>query len=217
MAKASKNGRQIASQQSFNSLVWSACDILRRSNLASALQYIPVLTWLLFLRILDEREDLEAEKAEAVGQLYKPSLSAPYRWKDWAAPNGFKRKALMEEAAGSVFAFINNDLIPHLKALRDHPSATTRQKVISQILSSVRGSAVDTEKNFLDVLDKLHEIRQTDIDPTHIFPISQVFEGLLLKMGEKNNDGGHHSPFQSLVYRPLCVHQSRMVTQGDPP
>ena len=26
--------------------------------------------------------------------------------------------------------------------------------------------------------------------PTHVFTLSQVYEGLLLKMGEKGNDGG---------------------------
>ena len=49
---------------------------------------------------------------------------------------------------------------------------------------------MDTEKNFLDVLDKVHEIRHENIDTTHIFALSQVYEGLLLKMGEKGNDGG---------------------------
>jgi type I restriction enzyme M protein len=49
---------------------------------------------------------------------------------------------------------------------------------------------VDTEKNFLDVLDKVYEIRHENIDSTHIFALSQVYEGLLLKMGEKGNDGG---------------------------
>ena len=28
------------------------------------------------------------------------------------------------------------------------------------------------------------------VDPTHVFTLSQACEGLLLKMGEKNNDGG---------------------------
>jgi type I restriction enzyme M protein len=28
------------------------------------------------------------------------------------------------------------------------------------------------------------------VDPTHVFTLSQVYEGLLLKMGEKRNDGG---------------------------
>jgi len=39
---------------------------MRRSNCAGALQYVPELTWILFLRILDERDAHEAKRAEAV-------------------------------------------------------------------------------------------------------------------------------------------------------
>jgi type I restriction enzyme M protein len=49
---------------------------------------------------------------------------------------------------------------------------------------------IDTETNLLEVLDKVHEISQKDIDPTHVFALSQVYEGLLLKMGEKGSDAG---------------------------
>ncbi len=45
------------SQPAVDSKIYAVCDIMRRSNCASALQYIPELTWLLFLRILDEREE----------------------------------------------------------------------------------------------------------------------------------------------------------------
>lgn len=44
-------GRRLASQQSVNAAIKSICDIMRRSNCAGALQYIPELTWILFLRI----------------------------------------------------------------------------------------------------------------------------------------------------------------------
>jgi type I restriction enzyme M protein len=40
------------------------------------------------------------------------------------------------------------------------------------------------------VLDKVPEISADRVDPTHVFTLSQVYEGLLLKMGEKGNDGG---------------------------
>ena len=40
---------------------------MRRSNCASALQYVPELTWLLFLRILDETEEREAMEASVLG------------------------------------------------------------------------------------------------------------------------------------------------------
>lgn len=185
-----KVGPKFTTQASLDSYVWGICNILRRSNCAGALQYVPELTWILFLRILDDSETLQEERSQAVGAAYSPSLEAPYRWQDWAAPDGAKRVELQYGALGAFFGFVNTELLPYLKGLRDRPNANARQKVISEILSGVERVRVDTEKNFLDVLDKVHEIRHENIDTTHIFALSQVYEGLLLKMGEKGNDGG---------------------------
>jgi type I restriction enzyme M protein len=81
-------------------------------------------------------------------------------------------------------------LLPYLKGLKNRPDASPRQKVISEVISGVERVRIDTERNFLDVLDKVHEITSESVDPTHVFTLSQVYEGLLLKLGEKNNDGG---------------------------
>ena len=196
-----KNGKTFNNQQSLNSAIKSICDIMRRSNCAGALQYVPELTWILFLRILDETETRESERAEAVGAEYQPSLEAPYRWRDWAAPpdvgarhgvplRGLKRKELEGGTLGAFKGFVDTDLIPHLKGLRERPNSTSRQKVISEIFSGIDRTRIDTERNFLDVLDKVHEISAENVDTTHVFTLSQVYEGLLLKMGEKGNDGG---------------------------
>src|ERR1041384_2874513 len=112
MSGAAKKTKRHASQQSLNSAVKSICDILRRSNCAGAMQYVPELTWILFLRILDEREEREAEEAEAVGAAFTPSLAAPYRWQDWAARGAPKRAELQKGALGAFFAFVNSELLP---------------------------------------------------------------------------------------------------------
>jgi type I restriction enzyme M protein len=173
-----------------NAAVKSICDIMRRSNCAGALQYVPELTWILFLRILDERETRDAEEAAALQVDFTPSLESPYRWQDWAAPDGPNRRELESGALGAFFGFVNQNLIPHLRSLHERPNATSRQKVISQIFSGVEHTRIDTERNFLDILDKVHDISHDGIDQTHMFTLSQVYEGLLLKMGEKGNDGG---------------------------
>lgn len=203
MASQARNGKTYSTQQSLDAAIWSICDILRRSNCAGVLQYVPELTWILFLRILDERETIEAAQAEAVGHDYTFSLEAPYRWQDWAAPWGSKRVELQSGAMGDFFGFVNGrevimpsgerrivGLLPHLKGLRDLPNATPRQKVISEIMSGVERVRVDTERNFLEVLDRVNNITLAAIDDTHIFALSQVYEGLLLRLGEKANDGG---------------------------
>lgn len=192
------NGKKHATQQSVDQAIWSICDIMRRGNVASALQYVPELTWILFLRILDETEDREAAEAEAVGARYTYSLKKPYRWKDWAAPvpknapEGWsnKRKELDDAGNKAFLSFVNGELIPYLKGLRDKPQATSRQKVISEIMSGVERVRIDTERNLLDVLDKVHELSNEQISDQHVFTLSQVYEGLLLKMGEKGSDAG---------------------------
>lgn len=182
--------KTISTQQALNSEIKAICDIMRRSNCAGAMQYVPELTWLLFLRILDIREEDEADKAEILGNTYNYSFEEPYRWRDWAAKDGEKRKELLKGKLGAYFEFINGELIPYLKGLKDLPDATAKQKVISQIMSGVDRVRIDTEKNFLDVIDKINDMNVEGVDDTHIFTLSQVYEGLILKMGDKGNDGG---------------------------
>lgn len=185
------NGKKHATQQSVDQAIWSICDIMRRGNVASALQYVPELTWILFLRILDETEDRETAEAEAVGTRYTPSLKKPYRWKDWAAPGLANKRKELDDAGNRAFlSFVNSELIPYLKGLRERSQATSRQKVISEIMSGVERVRIDTERNLLDVLDKVHEISNEHISDQHVFTLSQVYEGLLLKMGEKGSDAG---------------------------
>jgi type I restriction enzyme M protein len=50
MAKQSEkngNGRKFNTQQSLDGYIKSVCDIMRRSNCAGALQYVPEVTWIL--------------------------------------------------------------------------------------------------------------------------------------------------------------------------
>ena len=184
------NGCHLNSQASLNAYVKSICDIMRRSNCAGALQYVPELTWMLFPRILDEREEREAEEAAALGVPFTPSLSSPYRWRDWASPQGSKRRELQMGVMGGFMNFVNNELLPYLRSLGDRPGATLRQAVISQVFATVERTRIDTERNLLDILDKVDALSGERVEETHMFPLSQVYEGLLLKMGEKNNDGG---------------------------
>jgi len=207
-SKKGKTPKSIASTQSLSSFVKAICDVMRRSNCASALQYVPELTWILFLRILDAQEHKAREEAEALGNDYSPALTAPYRWQDWAAPfvadtlsegkpMGWKRKELFEAGDGKLFEFINNELLPHLHSLDvdlitqlPNVNASCKQRVIGRIMTAVEKVRVDSETNLRDILDKVHEIHIDHIDDTHFFTLSQVYEDLLLKMGEKNSDGG---------------------------
>ena len=88
-----------------------------------------------------------------------------------------------------MFRFVYDDLLPRLRELGQMFGTTLRQKIISEIMGAVE-RRIDTERNFLDVLDAVHGIGQEFTGSQHVFLLSQAYEGLLLRMGEKNNDGG---------------------------
>src|SRR6266571_2904926 len=125
MAQNSKeNGKRHGTQQSLNGAVKSICDVMRRSNCAGAMKYVPELTWILFLRILDERDSREADEAGALGLPFIESLQPPFRWRDWADKNSPMRR----DKSASVWKFVHEELLPRLKELETLPGATARQK-----------------------------------------------------------------------------------------
>lgn len=70
-AKIAKKGtakkavaKKTVTASSLDSKVYAACDIMRRSNCSGAMNYIPELSWILFLRILDELEILEEKRLQ---------------------------------------------------------------------------------------------------------------------------------------------------------
>lgn len=207
--------KSFASTQSLSAFVKGICDVMRRSNCASALQYVPELTWILFLRILDAQESRDKEKAEAVGANFAPALHSPYRWQDWAAPFsedskrpkandgkplGWKRNELFSQGDGKLIDFINTELLPHLHRLDidtrtglPNPTASRKQRIIGRIMTAVERVRVDSETNLRDILDKVHQINIDQVDDTHFFTLSQVYEDLLLKMGEKTRTADNFS------------------------
>lgn len=238
-----KAPKAISSTRSLSSFVKSICDILRRSNCASAMQYVPELTWILFLRILDEQEKKEGAKANAVGESHTAALKSPYRWQDWAAPYakdeealkthprtnegkpyGWKRQELFEKGDGKLFEFINTDLLPHLHSLDLHRdtkqinyATTPKQRVIGRIMTAVERVRVDNETNLRDVLDKVDQISIDHVDDTHFFTLSQVYEDLLLKMGEKNSDGGQFFTPREVIRAMVHTAQPKLgMTVYDP-
>lgn len=158
------------SRAAMDAAVYGACDVLRRSNCAGALQYVPELSWMLFLRVLDAREQREAEEAEVFGSEFAPTLAEPFRWRDWGAPEGIKRRELSEGTLGAFKGFVDNQLLPHLRGLRDQPNATPRQRVIAEIVASTERTRVDTDRNLQDVLDRVHALDVAGDDYEDLFP-----------------------------------------------
>src|ERR1700756_2495857 len=118
MARTQKSTQPLTTAQRLSSIVKSCRDIMRKDKgLNGDLDRLPMLTWVMFLKFLDDLETIHEQKAELAGKPYKPVIQKPYRWRDWAAkedgisgeelkrfindqeavrPNGTKGKGLFE-------------------------------------------------------------------------------------------------------------------------
>jgi type I restriction enzyme M protein len=72
--------------QRLASTVKAARDIMRKDKgLNGDLDRLPMLTWIMFLKFLDDMERVRETEAELEGRRFVPTIDAPYRWRDWAA------------------------------------------------------------------------------------------------------------------------------------
>src|ERR1700687_5110230 len=89
--------------QQLASIVKSSRDIMRKDKgLSGDLDRLPMLTWIMFLKFLDDMEQVREEEAKLAGKKFHPTIESRYRWRDWAAkPEGVTGPELI--------AFINQD------------------------------------------------------------------------------------------------------------
>src|ERR1041385_6658819 len=80
----------LTTAQSLGALLKSARDIMRKDKgLNGDLDRLPMLTWIMFLKFLDDLELQREDEAKLAGKKFKHAIEAPYRWRDWAAkPDG---------------------------------------------------------------------------------------------------------------------------------
>ncbi len=93
----------LTTAQALGSLLKSARDIMRKDKgLNGDLDRLPLLTWIMFLKFLDDLEQQREQEAALAATRFRPAIEPPYRWRDWAAnPQGITGDELL--------AFINND------------------------------------------------------------------------------------------------------------
>src|ERR1700693_5012080 len=96
-------GQPLTTAQALGTLLKSARDIMRKDKgLNGDLDRLPLLTWIMFLKFLDDLEQQHQDEAKLAGKRFKAAIEPPYRWRDWAAnPQGITGDELL--------AFINQD------------------------------------------------------------------------------------------------------------
>src|SRR3954471_12085070 len=163
--------RPVTTGQRLGTLLKTARDIMRKDKgLSGDVDRIPVLTWIMFLKFLDDMESMRQEEAKLSGKKFKAAIEPPYRWRDWAASE--------EGITGDeLIAFINQEecrrpdgtkgpgLFAYLRGLRGGEGGD-RRDVIATVF---KGTVNRMINGYLlrDVINKVNGIHFTSSDEIH--------------------------------------------------
>ena len=96
-------------------------DILRRDDgISGAMHYTEQISWILFLKFLDDYEQNKREEEGLKYGTYEYIINSDHRWNTWACPKDKKGKIDLKEAktGGDLIKYVNNELFPYLKSFK---------------------------------------------------------------------------------------------------
>ncbi|MFH0962397.1 MAG: N-6 DNA methylase [Planctomycetota bacterium] len=209
--KAAPNTPQTTAQ-GIGSLIKSCRDIMRKDKgLTTDLDRLPMLTWIMFLKFLDDMEQMRETEAKLEGKRFRPAIQPPYRWRDWAAkPDGITGDALI--------AFIQNDeatrpdgtkgpgLFACLRSLTG-PNGGDRRDVIRAVF---QGTVNRMISGYLlrDVLNKVNTIHFTSTE--EIYTLGHLYESMLKEMRDAAGENGEFYTPRPLVKFIVAVNHPRL-------
>jgi type I restriction enzyme M protein len=199
--------------QQLGSLIKSARDVMRKDKgLSTDIDRLPLLTWVMFLKFLDDMEQIEESKAKMRGERPRPAVEAPYRWRDWAAQaDGI--------TGAELLAFVNQDeamrpdgkrgagLLSYLRGLQGGAETRTarRRRVIATVFKDITCRMLSGYllRDVINKVNGIHFLAQEEV-----FTLGHLYETMLREMRDAAGENGE-------FYTPRAVVRF-MVTVTDP-
>jgi len=179
--------------QQLGALIKSARDIMRKDKgLSTDIDRLPLLTWIMFLKFLDDMERLEESKDKMRGEKHRPAIDPPYRWRDWAAAeDGITGPELL--------AFINQEettlpngrrgpgLMAKLRSLTGGNGAARRRRVIATVFKDIQCRMIS---GYLlrDIINKINGIHFDTRE--EVFTLGHFYETMLREMRDAAGQNG---------------------------
>ena len=182
----------LTTAQQLGSIVKSCRDIMRKDKgLSGDLDRLPMLVWVMFLKFIDDMEQIREQEAILAGERFRPAIEVPYRWRDWAA----KEDGITGDA---LIAFISQDkavrpdgsegqgLFAYLRSLQS-ANGGDRRDVIAAIF---RGTVNRMISGYLlrDMINKINAIHFSSSEEIHT--LSLLYESMLKEMRDAAGDSG---------------------------
>jgi len=170
-----------------SSTIKSIQDIMRKDDgVDGDAQRIGQLTWMLFLKVFDQREEeWEDDKAQ-----YVSPLPEQFRWRNWAAYKADADGKKKPQIQGSELIRFVNELFEALN--RIDPSAGPTHKVIKQVFEDSY-NYMKSGPLMLAVIEKLEEAIDFHDFKTRV-QLGTVYEQILNDLRSAGNAGEFYTP-----------------------
>lgn len=180
--------------QQLNSLIKAARKTMRQDKgLSTDLDRLPMLTWLMFLKFLDDLEQTEEAKAKLRGAAYRPTIDPPYRWRDWASrPDGITGAELIDFVGAETTVLPNQvegpGLLRYLRSLEATDNGVGRRRaVIATVFAGVENK-IRSGYLLRDVVNDVAGIHFTSRE--ELFTLGHIYESMLREMRDAAGDNG---------------------------
>ncbi len=202
----------VTTSQRLGTLVDTCRKIMRKDKgLNGDLDRLPMLTWVMFLKFLDDMERIHKDEAQMQRKAFRPTIGPPYRWRDWNRPSAMVSpdEGLHNAVTGdALIAFINQDeavrpdgkrgagLFAYLRSLQGSGEGLDRRDVVATVF---RGTVNRMQSGYLlrDVLDKVNEIHFSSSEEIHT--LGALYESMLKEMRDAAGDSGEFYTPRALV------------------
>ena len=175
------------------------------------LDRLPMLTWIMFLKFLDDLELLREGEAKLAGKKFKPAIEPSYRWRDWAA----KSDGITGD---ELLAFINQEectlpngkkgagLFRYLRTLTSS-NGDNRRDVIATVFRGVQNRMVS---GYLlrDVMNNLNDIHFTASEELHT--LGALYESMRRETRDAAGDSGEFYTPRAVVRLMVAVTDPRL-------
>jgi len=156
--------------------------------------YMAQMSWILFLKYLDDLEDIRQQEAVFSSKTYEPLFKKEFQWDNWAAPKKADGSPdLSAQLVGQdLIEFVNQKLFPYLNEFKNttqDPKSLLYK--IGEIFGEV-GNKIQSGRNLrevIDIIDKLEFKTQDELDD-----LSALYEDRLKLMGGAGRSGEYYTP-----------------------
>ncbi len=192
MKRRQPAGHTATTAQSLASLIKSARDIMRKDKgLNGDLDRLPMLTWIMFLKFLDDLELQRDEEAKLAGKKFQRAIDPPYRWRDWATkPEGITGDELISFANNEEAVLPDGSrgpgLFAYLRSLTGR-NGGDRRDVIATVFKGTINRMIN---GYLlrDVINKVAGIHFGSSEELHT--LGSLYESMLREMRDAAGDSG---------------------------